>query len=362
MTKPLRFAALAALLAGISACTMTGVSNLEVHEILLYGLGERHALFYGEISGVGNREVSAAGRAVSLSNGRQNGALAVPGTLAVDGAPSLRLATAALGERFAVASVPLSADVSLATRGGLEGVYLYDGRAWSTVSGPVNGDQRVRLRPAARQGLRGVGQLTDPEADALSAYLAGRGAVAVGLLAPEAVPDARLAVDPVPRDYKRTALFVQVGVPTDLLGGLAPRPVAAESRPLGSGGNSAYADETTSVRLDRTAAAFAQTWATVGGNQVPAPAPPSVDFARERAVTIFLGRRNTGGYGITVAGVRLEGDTLVVEVTVRAPASGAITTQALTSPYVSVAVTGEFTAVRVVNRDGGQVIAQTGTR
>ena len=65
---------------------------------------------------------------------------------------------------------------------------------------------------------------------------------------------------------------------------------------------------------------------------------PAVDFAVETAVFLFGGQRSTGGYSVEVRGVRLEGDTLVVDGGVMGPPPGSITTQALTSPYAVLAV------------------------
>lgn len=57
-------------------------------------------------------------------------------------------------------------------------------------------------------------------------------------------------------------------------------------------------------------------------------------FERQAVVAAFAGTRNSGGYGIEVK--RGAGKTLVVEE--KTPPSGAMTTQALTQPFVVVAV------------------------
>lgn len=69
----------------------------------------------------------------------------------------------------------------------------------------------------------------------------------------------------------------------------------------------------------------------------PSPAPV-VDFGQEAVVVVTLGERRSGGYSITVTGIRLEGDRLVVQVRQQSPPPGAITTMALTQPYHMVAI------------------------
>jgi VWFA-related protein len=70
-------------------------------------------------------------------------------------------------------------------------------------------------------------------------------------------------------------------------------------------------------------------WATLPLKQ----APPKVTFTSTMAVAVFLGSRPTTGYSVEVAGLRLDGETLVVVYRERKPASGAATAQVLTSPY-----------------------------
>ena len=64
----------------------------------------------------------------------------------------------------------------------------------------------------------------------------------------------------------------------------------------------------------------------------PDPAP-SVDFAREMVVAVFLGTRPTGGYGAEIVATRREADALIVEYAERRPPADAIVTQALTAPF-----------------------------
>ena len=60
---------------------------------------------------------------------------------------------------------------------------------------------------------------------------------------------------------------------------------------------------------------------------------PSVDFAREMVVGVFLGSRPTGGFSIEVVGAREEGSALVVQYRETRPPPRSVAAQILTSPY-----------------------------
>jgi hypothetical protein len=209
-----------------------------------------------------------------------------------------------------------------------------------------------------------VGLLTDAEADAINAYLTTsykREPMALALVNNANHADTPLGLNPRPDRNNITALYVQVGVPTDLFGGFAAPAPQLRLTALSAGGNSTYDSAAPAVRLDNDSSSFAGTWALLTGNQIPQPAAPNVDFSTSRVVTFFQGRKSTGGYGVAVAGAILEGTTLSLRLTVREPAAGAITSQALTSPYVSVVVSdaGRIERVVAVNTANGQVLAST---
>ena len=79
-------------------------------------------------------------------------------------------------------------------------------------------------------------------------------------------------------------------------------------------------------------------WSQVHAAQLQLPPLPQVDFQRETLVAILLGRRSTGGYGVAVRRVSVEGSELYLDTEFTEPAAGAITTQALTSPWTLVRV------------------------
>lgn len=87
------------------------------------------------------------------------------------------------------------------------------------------------------------------------------------------------------------------------------------------------------VATDRTT--FSQMWAsTIGLADVP-----DVDFESRIAVLLLLPLQRTGGYAIEPHGARVvEGDVLEIDATLIEPAEGAMTTQALTSPFAVIEV------------------------
>lgn len=82
------------------------------------------------------------------------------------------------------------------------------------------------------------------------------------------------------------------------------------------------------------AAAFRSLWSEHVSELEPAPPVPSVDFSQAVVIAAFAGSRNTGGYGLSVAGVESKGDRLEVELVLTRPGTGCMVPQAITRPYV----------------------------
>ena len=83
--------------------------------------------------------------------------------------------------------------------------------------------------------------------------------------------------------------------------------------------------EEPSHRVVKTAAQWQRLWRDIGR---PAPA---LDLTRYDAVAVFLGRRNTGGYGVVFAEAVVKSSSTVVGYRVKEP-SGFVT-QVLTAPF-----------------------------
>jgi hypothetical protein len=115
------------------------------------------------------------------------------------------------------------------------------------------------------------------------------------------------------------------------VGGTAPD-AAPQFRMIANAGYASATGATAVVAADE--AAYRSAWTSmVGVGEAPA-----IDFATETAVFLFGGQRPTGGYSVAVRGVRVEGDTLVVDGSVSSPAPDTMGTQAITSPYAVIAV------------------------
>ena len=81
---------------------------------------------------------------------------------------------------------------------------------------------------------------------------------------------------------------------------------------------------------------WASAWSLIGrGSSAPLP---EVNFNTRALVLAYQGRRNTGGYGISVAEIRREGATLIIRVNEQSPKPGEVVTDALTSPFVAVSI------------------------
>jgi PrcB C-terminal len=346
-----------------NACSMFP-AKYNVSDVILYGIQERHLIFYGEAKE--GRHTTLDGVKHTLTNDPVVGAFAVPGALAVDGKPTLQLVPKASREIFALATIPLSNELSVLTREAVEKVVYFDGKTWFDVGGSLEENTKLRLPKLERQGLRGIGKLSAPEADALVGYLQTKynnKPLAIGLLTFPNIPDDVAKLDPRPDRYDMTALYVQVDVPVDLLGGFANNQ-PLELKALLTGTNSTYGGDSSLVRLDSNQQSFNETWKIMNGNFVPVPSAPNIDFGRNKVLTVFLGQRSSGGYSIVLASAKLEGQTLVVNANVRQPGAGAISTQVITSPFSSVQISGgsRFTSVRVVNAATGETIGAVANR
>ncbi|SEJ62965.1 PrcB C-terminal [Deinococcus reticulitermitis] len=347
----------------LSGCTMTGPANLRVHEVNIYGAGaQRLAWVYGDLGGAASSSVKIGGQAVTL-RAQVSDPLATPGSLSVDGKAAYVAKAGSLAPRFTLARESSGAFTvtSLAPAGQVQTVYYTDGTNWqrlSSVTGTALG--------APVSGLRGAGQLTDAEADALTRALSNQGALAVAVLSPAAtLPDAALNVEPRPSEQRRTALYVLGSAQIALSGTtttstttttvITPAPTSPTSggrvnfSEVASGTNANTA--AAGVLLARTASEARALYATAYGRQTGIPTPPAL-AAGETLVGVFMGQRPTGGYSVRVTGATGQGSTLALRVQVNAPGPGAITTQALTSPWTIVRVSGSFSAASVLDQLG----------
>ncbi|WP_135227583.1 protease complex subunit PrcB family protein [Deinococcus fonticola] len=356
-----------ALLAG---CTATGPSNLRVHEVALSGgANQRIAWVYGTLSGPSS-SLKLNGNTLEVRPQVQDD-LSTPGSLSVNGKATYQVNTASSAQKLSVTRDASGRfNVTAMNSASLLAVYYTDGTNWwklNGLSGPVGA--------VPTSGLRGAGQLTDDEGDALARALDGQGSLAVAVLNENPTP---LSVEPKPTEHRMTSLYVLPGIRTTTggtTGTVTMNPDSSNtgssntgssntgssntgnSRPSGPAagftevarGANARVDDPT-VRIATTTAELGEIYRLAYGNQSSPPTPTPLN--NETAVAVFIGQRTTGGYGVRVERVVASGGTLNVTVAIQAPQAGMITTQALTSPWVLVKVPGLFTQVNVVDTAG----------
>ncbi len=127
------------------------------------------------------------------------------------------------------------------------------------------------------------------------------------------------------------AMLLAASCPTGSTTG-SPEPL--KHRIIAQGAYGRYQGTAARTAYASTEAEYLSSWAAL----VTAGDPPPVDFTREHAVFLLAGQRPTGGYAIAVKAIRREPDTLVLDATVTPPPADAIVTQALTSPFVVLAI------------------------
>ncbi|AWG26418.1 protease complex subunit PrcB family protein [Flavobacterium kingsejongi] len=68
------------------------------------------------------------------------------------------------------------------------------------------------------------------------------------------------------------------------------------------------------------------------------PEVPTIDFKKSRIVALFLGEKNSGGYGIAVDKVTEKDNVVWVTVKETKPAAGEMSTMAITRPFTIVKI------------------------
>lgn len=307
-----------------------------VHDVHVFGrFDTRITYFYG-----GPGTIAYQGREIELSEApatdrRRSIEFAVAGTLFVDGVPFLREALTPLAQPpSTVSRIPLTTDLQLALAGDVGEVVYYDGASYLTLvaSGEAGVVQRVVPRPRFNR-LRGIGMLTNGEADALADALEGSGPFVVTDLPSDTLPVR--AVDGM-AEHLTTGVYVQTEIGT-AQEAFRPAPEQLAWETVASGAQ-ATGVQTARYQLLTNQDQLISLWSQVNATLLQPPPLPQVDFQRETLVAIFLGQRPTGGYAVSVRRVAVENGELYLDTEFVEPAAGAITTQALTSPWTLVRV------------------------
>ncbi len=351
MRRLVRFGCLAAL-ALLVACDPDAAPQL--HDVTITGVVDaRLSYFYGE-----PRSFTLDGETVTLAPADPDALrvpLSVTGSLTVDGEPFLRTPVEPISAPVDVRRIPLTTDVQVRTVAATRALLYYDGNSWFVLGEDDQAGLDLRVTPRPRSArLRGLGELTLTEADAIANYLESLGEpLVVSVLGGPDVP--RRSVDGL-AEYRASALHVQTGLATDA-GAFRPAPRTVQWETVASGQQAVNVQRPT-FRLVRSEAELRSIWNQLHGSQLTVPALPSVDLARETVLVVMMGQRPTGGYSVDVRGVSLEGTDLFVDVRLVEPSSGAVTTSALTSPWAVVRVLrGGVSAAWFRDPDDGRLFA-----
>jgi uncharacterized protein (DUF885 family) len=113
-----------------------------------------------------------------------------------------------------------------------------------------------------------------------------------------------------------------------------------------------------SVELVTDGDSWRRAWGQIGGGRPL----PEVNFNARSVVVAYQGQKSTGGYSISVEEIRRVGTVLAVGVRERRPASGDVTTQVITSPFVAVSIPRAVAgaSVRFADAPEGQGAAEPG--
>lgn len=322
--------ALAPLLLIVS-CVPEGQPRL--HEVVLYGAeNSRLSYFYGTPTSLllGEEEIS-----LERLEAQDQDPLLVAQALSVDGQPYLRESVTPLQQApVEVESVARSSDLRVAVNQDTGPVLYFDGDMWFTLLGDGRAGMDVRVVPRPRiGGLSGLGEITREEARALREYLEAEGPVALTVL--DQVPAQPRVADGT-SEYLRTAFYLQREFETTAA---PPRQEREELvwEEIADGNNAVGVDDG-NYYLVRTEEALRTLWNRAYGSRLQVPDVPQVHFSRETVVALFMGSRPTGGYGLEVESVTIEGGEVYVDVNRIEPGPDAITTQALTSPWTMIRI------------------------
>jgi uncharacterized protein (DUF885 family) len=103
------------------------------------------------------------------------------------------------------------------------------------------------------------------------------------------------------------------------------------------------------VELITDEAGWRRAWGVIGGGRPL----PEVSFDTRAVVIAYQGQQRTAGYSVEITGIKRVGTVLAVSVNERRPASGDVTAQVITSPFVAVSIPRPPTGASVRFADEG---------
>jgi hypothetical protein len=83
---------------------------------------------------------------------------------------------------------------------------------------------------------------------------------------------------------------------------------------------------------------WAELWQKHSVKREPKPQAPEIDFSKQTVLFVSLGEKRTGGYGVEIADVKKDNGKTEVTVKTKSPKPGGFQIQAITAPFVIVAI------------------------
>jgi len=331
------------LLAGLTGCTLvlpeSPYYNAHEIEFLFPEASERWVYFYGD-----PMTVTLEGQALILEPPRNAPSpWAVPGALWVNGMPLWREVLPPAAPKVKASYDPFTDAFRIRTETELRSSWYYDGRTWYKLTGELPAGRTAVAEPK-EQSLE-LKWLTRGELRVVKAELEARAHDQPFVLFERAHtlhPPYRF--EPSPWIYLATSLRVQKEIPK------VSTPIY-EWRVLKSGSYAAYADREPAAYLACSPQGAAELWDLAFGNRLPKPSPPALAPGHCLA-GFFWGQKPTGGYRIEVRSGRIAGGLAEFTLELKTPPPGALTTQALTSPFVILELYRPAEEVRFYDLEG----------
>jgi hypothetical protein len=345
----MRFIALFLGLMALTACLPQTEGGLQLHDVEIYSnafdLAGIYNYFYGAPAAL-----KVGSESLELTEGNPTGDFSVPTALLVNGQPYYKRVLGRLQyPPTRVQKIPLTSDVQLEVGEQVNEVLYFDGTKWFTLVNAAARGFKARVVPKERlQGLQNIASLNREEAEAIQKALIPRAPVAVTVM------ESRLSEGSAAgfTDYLRSTFYIQQTVLTDDSAYQAPNEELIWDV-LAEGGQATGVEQAEYVLISNEDQLL-NFWNRAYGSQLSVPPLPNVDFRRETIVAAFIGSKPTGGYGLGVDEVTLEGNDAYIDLTETAPAADAITTQALTSPWVMLRILrGDINAAWFRNSQDG---------
>jgi hypothetical protein len=338
------------LLLALAACipqpTQATYSLSEI-DLLFPDGSERWSYFYGDA-----QAVRLETRTVALSANSQSGIWVVRDALWADGQPNWREVGAAVRPPAGklVRGFPLGRLV-LSLERDIRHAWLYDGQWFRLSASAAAGKQTSLDTQNLERDNPDLDGLTSTEEEViLREVLARRGNRPVVIYELERNPFNAYRLEPSPLRYNRAAIAVQYGIETEVI--LVNPDPNIETKTLSQGAQASYNAEPARAYLVGSQTELRALWNLVAGNIIPTPNPPEVNFSRSTVVAFFWGIKNSGGYSVRYMRTEVQGSTARIVLQLSSPGPGAITTQALTSPFVVLELTGKVSRVQFVDTAG----------